>query len=238
MAKHHDADDGKVRTVLRPALLLLLKQRPGYGYELIERLSDIGVSDADPGGLYRVLRTMESEGLVRSEWVPSQRGPARRHYSLTGPGEEALRRSAASMVDQRRTLGDLLGHYREALDEETQSRPNRVLVVDDESDVRLALWVLLEQRGWQVAEAFDGDSALAALDGDADRCVVLDHRMPGTEGIEVARRLRAGGHRGAIVLYSAYLTPELEAEAVRLECIAVGKTDFDGLFGALERAAG
>ncbi len=223
--------------MLRPAVLLLLKQQAGYGYELMERLREIGVTDTDPGGLYRVLRTMEGEKLVHSAWVPSRKGPSRRRYSLTATGEDALRRSAATMVDQRRTLGELLGRYRVLLSDENQTRQRKLLIVDDESDVRLTLWVLFEQRGWHVAEAVDGDGALDACRDDPLMTVVLDHRMPGSSGIEVASELRATGHLGAILLYSAYLTPELEAAAGDLDLIPIGKTDFDGLFDAVERAA-
>lgn len=227
-------DDGRLRTILRPAVLLLLKQQDGYGYELMDRLREIGVSDTDPGGLYRVLRSMEKEDLVRSSWVRSEKGPDRRRYSLTKEGDEVLRRSAASMVDQRRTLGELLNRYRTLVERTADTSAQEVLIVDDESDVRLTLWVLFEQRGWLVSEAVDGEGALAACRDDPAKIVVLDHRMPGMTGIQVARKLRASGHTGAIVLYSAYLTPELESEAAELDLTPIGKTDFDGLFTAMD----
>lgn len=229
------SDDGRLRTILRPAVLLLLKQQDGYGYELMDRLREIGVSDTDPGGLYRVLRAMEKEELVRSSWVPSEKGPDRRRYSLTKEGDEVLRRSAASMVDQRRTLGELLNRYRTVVEGTAHAlAAQEVLIVDDESDVRLTLWVLFEQRGWLVTEAVDGEGALAACKDHPAKIVVLDHRMPGMSGTQVARKLRAGGHTGAILLYSAYLTPELEAEADELDLTPIGKTDFDGLFSAMD----
>ena len=228
-------DDGRLRTVLRPAVLLLLKQHDGYGYELMDRLREIGVNDTDPGGLYRVLRAMEREALVRSSWLPSEKGPDRRRYSLTKEGQEVLRRSAASMVDQRRTLGELLNRYRSVVEEAADPASREVLIVDDESDVRLTLWVLFEQRGWLVSEAVDGDGALEACRDDPAKIIVLDHRMPGMSGIEVARRLRSAGHIGAIVLYSAYLTPELETEAAALGLTPIGKTDFDALFATMDQ---
>ena len=228
-------DEGRLRTILRPAVLLLLKQHDGYGYELIDRLREIGVNDTDPGGLYRVLRAMEREGLVRSAWLPSEKGPDRRRYSLTREGENVLRRSATTMVDQRRMLGELLNRYRSVVGESVDPTAREVLIVDDESDVRLTLWVLFEQRGWLVSEAVDGDGALEACRDDPAKIIVLDHRMPGMSGIEVARTLRATDHTGAIVLYSAYLTPELEAEAATLGLTPIGKTDFDALFAAMDQ---
>lgn len=59
--------------------------------------------------------------------------------------------------------------------------------------------------------------------------------MSGMSGIEVARTLSARAHTGAIVLYSAYLTPELEAEAATLGLTPIGKTDFDALFAAMDQ---
>ena len=164
----------------------------------------------------------------------SEKGPDRRRYSLTTEGDEVLRRSAASMVDQRRTLGELLNRYRTVVEETAGTSAQEVLIVDDESDVRLTLWVLFEQRGWLVSEAVDGEGALAACKDDPAKIVVLDQRMPGMTGIQVARKLRASGHTGAIVLYSAYLTPELESEAAELDLTPIGKTDFDGLFTAMD----
>lgn len=227
------ADEGRLRTILRPAVLLLLKQQGGYGYELMERLRELGIGDTDPGGLYRVLRAMEREDLVLSSWLPSEKGPARRRYSLTNEGEEVLRRSAASMVDQRRTLGELLNRYRSVVEDASGPRSREVLIVDDESDVRLTLWVLFEQRGWLVSEAVDGEGALEACMDDPAKIIVLDQRMPGMSGTSVARQLRESGHYGPIFLYSAYLTPGLEAEAAALDLTPIGKTDFDGLFAAM-----
>ena len=78
------------RGLLHPYLLLLLYERPGHGYELIGRLGGSGVGDVEPGHAYRVLRSLERDGLVISSWVPSDTGPARRRYELTPAGVEHL----------------------------------------------------------------------------------------------------------------------------------------------------
>jgi CheY-like chemotaxis protein len=68
---------------------------------------------------------------------------------------------------------------------------SRVLIVDDEPDVRLVARVILEAAGWDVAEAESGEVALAALtDGPVPDVLLLDVRMPGIDGWEVLRRLR------------------------------------------------
>src|SRR5919205_446393 len=65
------------RNFLRPCVLLLLRESPAHGYDLLERLKAFGFPGSDPGGLYRMLRGLEDEGLVRSAWAPPAAGPAR-----------------------------------------------------------------------------------------------------------------------------------------------------------------
>jgi PadR family transcriptional regulator, regulatory protein PadR len=79
------------RNFIRPCLLLLLKERPAHGYDLVELLHAAFIDDLDPGGVYRTLRAFEREGLVRSTWSTSGSGPARRTYSLTAAGTDSLR---------------------------------------------------------------------------------------------------------------------------------------------------
>ncbi|HWC10267.1 MAG TPA: PadR family transcriptional regulator [Acidimicrobiales bacterium] len=99
------------RHYLRPCLLLLLAEGPSHGYELLDQVRLLGIAGAEPGGLYRYLRTMEKEELVRSWWEPSQAGPARRTYVLTDAGYDALRASVDSVRDVRRLLVELLDRY-------------------------------------------------------------------------------------------------------------------------------
>ena len=73
-------------------ILLLLDQRPTYAFEmnrLIQELSQESIS-ADDNSLYRALNRFEGMGLITSQRQPSEVGPARRVYSLTGAGRELL----------------------------------------------------------------------------------------------------------------------------------------------------
>ena len=229
------AEDLRARSLLRPAILLLLKEHESHGYELMSRLVELGFDVPDFGGLYRTLRVMEDEGLVSSSWGTPERGPARRIYALTAEGEERLRDSAPGLVQQRRTIGGLLDRYRGLVHKERrEKRPERrVLVVEDDDDIRHTLWVLLEQHGWVVQEAADGETALAKWADGSYGVVVMDQRMPGMPGMEVARRMRDEGYDGPIVLYSAYLDPEVEDEAAALGLHTLAKADFNELFEAL-----
>jgi PadR family transcriptional regulator, regulatory protein PadR len=99
----------RVERFTEPALLLLLRERPAHGYDLMERLPELtGEDRVEMGNLYRLLRALEEEGLVSSEWDATTPGPAKRRYAITETGTrlleqwvDALRRS------QERTNGFL-----------------------------------------------------------------------------------------------------------------------------------
>lgn len=69
--------------------------------------------------------------------------------------------------------------------------PSRVLVVDDERGMTLALAVRLRAAGYDVHGALDGASGIAAALGWRPQVIVLDIRMPDMDGFEVKRRLMA-----------------------------------------------
>ena len=68
---------GLPKSFLQPCLLLLIKEEPGYGYDLVTRLSELGLVD-DSAAVYRTLRSLEQRGEVYSYWHMSSTGPARR----------------------------------------------------------------------------------------------------------------------------------------------------------------
>lgn len=75
-----------------PAVLLLLREKPRHGYELLDELAPLLPGEVRPdfGNLYRMLRTLEEDGLVKSEWRRDLPGPARRIYRLTRAGSQLL----------------------------------------------------------------------------------------------------------------------------------------------------
>jgi len=66
----------------------------------------------------------------------------------------------------------------------------RVLIVEDDADVRDTLAMLLEADGYLVRGASSGEAAIGLLDNFAPDCVLLDLGLPGIRGSEVARQLR------------------------------------------------
>ena len=102
---------GLPKNFLRAALLLLIAERSSHGYDLLERLQALGLRNADPGGLYRALRAMEQENLMRSVWQTSEIGPARRTYELTDEGRDWLHAWAGTLRETSRVVEDYLGRY-------------------------------------------------------------------------------------------------------------------------------
>ncbi len=83
-------------------------------------------------------------------------------------------------------------------------RAMRVLVVDDERAVRESLERALELEGYDVEFAVDGEEALERLDAAAAAdAVILDVLMPGIDGLEVCRRLRAAGNPVPVLMLTA-----------------------------------
>jgi PadR family transcriptional regulator, regulatory protein PadR len=101
----------RVPNFAQPRLLLELAKKPAHGYELIEHLGEAGGTAPDPGNFYRVLRTLEEEGFVRSTWDTQNTGPARRVYELTDPGREFLQAWAATIKQTHQSLGLFLSEY-------------------------------------------------------------------------------------------------------------------------------
>jgi two-component system, OmpR family, response regulator MprA len=79
----------------------------------------------------------------------------------------------------------------------------RLLVVDDEASVREALALVLDLSGFEVATAADGSEAIRTLAVDSPDAVILDVLMPGVDGLEVCRRMRAAGDRTPVLMLTA-----------------------------------
>jgi len=101
------------RNFLRPCVLLLLREQPAHGYDLLERLRAFGFATSDPGRLYRTLRGLEAEGLVGSAWEPSESGPNRRIYELTRLGMEDLHEHAQALALTAGSVERFLARYEE-----------------------------------------------------------------------------------------------------------------------------
>ena len=95
-----------------PALLLLLAERPAHGYELLEQLAALtGERRIDMGNLYRVLRALEEDGIVTSEWQDDAPGPTKRIYELTDDGRRLLDGWAEALRANQELVSSFLDRY-------------------------------------------------------------------------------------------------------------------------------
>ncbi len=82
----------------------------------------------------------------------------------------------------------------------------RVLVIEDEVDIRQVLAYALADEGYHVDEASNGEAALELIERQHPDVIILDMKMPGIDGSEFARRYRERyGNRASIILLTAAL---------------------------------
>jgi poly-beta-hydroxybutyrate-responsive repressor len=114
----------RIERFVEPALLLLLSERPRHGYELAHEITQLAGdhTGADIGNLYRVLRGLEFEGLITSQWVPQPTGPPRRTYDLSPAGARVLATWARAMEQTQSTLSAFLTRYDSASRRATSPR--------------------------------------------------------------------------------------------------------------------
>src|SRR5579871_6196094 len=91
----------------------------------------------------------------------------------------------------------------------------RVLVVDDEENIRLVLRTLLKKHGYEVEVADSGESALAALDSFDPDFILTDVRMPRMGGLDLLATLKAKQHPATVIVMSAYGNVDLAIEAMK-----------------------
>jgi DNA-binding NtrC family response regulator len=91
----------------------------------------------------------------------------------------------------------------------------RVLIADDEKNMRWVLRQALEGEGYEVAEAADGKEALSAVNDQEPDVLVLDHKMPAPDGMEVLRRIRAKDQQFPIIMLTAHGNVQTAVEAMK-----------------------
>ena len=102
---------GQIARLLEPCLLILLQEGPRHGYDLIAALARFGLEPGllDSGLVYRALRQMEEAAWISSTWEIATSGPARRVYSLTPAGRQALAAWREELGRTHDVLHKLLG---------------------------------------------------------------------------------------------------------------------------------
>ena len=105
--------------------------------------------------------------------------------------------------------------------------PRRVLVVDDEANMRRVLEIMLSRRGHRTEAAADGQEAWERVQEGGIDLVCTDLRMPRLDDIELLRRMRENGLDLPVILMTAYGSPELLDDARRLGVFTVLDKPFE-----------
>lgn len=101
---------GLVLELRRGTLILLVlsqMEQPSYGYSLVKTLEDSGIP-IEANTLYPLMRRLESQGLLKSEWETTGNKP-RKYYVITPEGKTVLERVKIHWAEFSNTVNTLLG---------------------------------------------------------------------------------------------------------------------------------
>jgi len=93
--------------------------------------------------------------------------------------------------------------------------PARILVVDDDENLRWVLKTQLEEMGYSVSTAIDGEQALAAIEREPPALILTDLKMPGLSGLELLDRIRPDYPEMPVVIITAFATIQNAVQAMR-----------------------
>jgi len=97
-----------LKGVLDAAVLAVVEQADGYGYDVVRRLRAAGFEDVGEASVYGTLRRLYAAGNLSTYVVPSDEGPHRKYYSINGQGREVLGQQRAEWSSFTRSMTALL----------------------------------------------------------------------------------------------------------------------------------
>lgn len=97
-----------LKGVLDLAVLAVLKEDDGYGYDIMRRLRGAGLEEVGDASVYGTLRRLFQAGLLTTYVVPSEEGPHRKYYALNAAGRDQLTRSRKVWRSFANTMDTLL----------------------------------------------------------------------------------------------------------------------------------
>jgi CheY-like chemotaxis protein len=219
MAKILIIDDEKL---VRGVIKRLLEKR---GYEVVEAADGpLGIAAFKEGRPDLVLLDRDLPGMTGSKVLAALRELDAKTpvLVLTGnagaPGAERYRELGVSGIVSK---GSDVDEILDAVARVLPNRKPRILIVDDESPVRVVLRRFLEAKGYEVSEAAGAEDALKAMPAVKPSLVLLDLAMPGMGGMEMLRRLRGAKDPTAVIVISGH--DDLEEAR---QCLAMGASDY------------
>lgn len=110
-----DVDTSQLlKGVLDVAVLAVVADQDGYGYDVVRRLRAAGLEEVGDASVYGTLRRLFHNGALTSYVVPSEEGPHRKYYAINDAGRAMLEESAKSWRSFSEVIDHLLGDTREA----------------------------------------------------------------------------------------------------------------------------
>ncbi|MEX1004863.1 MAG: PadR family transcriptional regulator [Acidimicrobiia bacterium] len=104
-----DRNTQLLKGVLDMCLLAVISEEPSYGYEMVRKLTDRGLTLVSEGAIYPVLSRLQRNGLVEGYLVASPEGPARKYYRIEKEGTAALEEWSNAWRDLSKGVGNVLG---------------------------------------------------------------------------------------------------------------------------------
>lgn len=101
-----------------PALLAIMAKGPAHGYSIMKQLAESGIFEGnlpDATGIYRILKTMEKDGSLKSDWDTGESGPAKKIYEITVRGRKCLNYWANTLKKHQLFVNGLLELVKEGL---------------------------------------------------------------------------------------------------------------------------
>jgi PadR family transcriptional regulator PadR len=98
-----------LKGVLDLAVLAVLRDEDGYGYDVLRRLRQAGLEEVGDASVYGTLRRLYNAGALSSYVVPSEEGPHRKYYGLNDTGRQLLAESGKTWRSFAETMDSLLG---------------------------------------------------------------------------------------------------------------------------------
>lgn len=105
----------------------------------------------------------------------------------------------------------------------------KILIVDDEKNIRLLLTEELTDEGYEVIEANNGAMALKMITEEKPDLVTLDIKMPGEDGLSILRKIRETEYDLPVIICSAYSVYKSDFSAVAADHYVVKSSNFDEL---------
>ena len=97
-----------LKGVLDLAVLAVLREEDGYGYDIVRRLRSAGLDEVGDASVYGTLRRLYSGGALTTYVVPSEEGPHRKYYALNAAGRTQLELSAKVWSEFSRSMSTML----------------------------------------------------------------------------------------------------------------------------------